>query len=276
MRARVTAGSRHNHLALYDPESLPEGLDLDPDLDAQEPKPISVSSAKDLAARGLALILHIPGEDCEATIGLFVDEDPPASILDRGALVLSGARLSAPSGALSADGLEFMTRPGEPRTHSEPEGVAVPAGDYEVEVRNLLSWKLKNRTAVVRSGRSAGERWAHRLLMTYTWIGIVLIPANVLVAPALVAFLWQRSGLRSALWAAAIILAIDVVVFGGFWILDPAGKKRFPALSRISEAETAFDLENPDIAVILRRRSGSFTAKKPAFAKIRVRGARGA
>jgi hypothetical protein len=79
MQARLTAGSRHNHLALYD----------------------------------------------------------PASIRDRGSLVLAGARLSAPGGALFADRLEFMTRPGETRKHSDPEVVAVPAGDSEVEVREL-------------------------------------------------------------------------------------------------------------------------------------------
>jgi hypothetical protein len=109
--------------------------------------------------------------------------------------------------------------------------------------------------------------------MIYMWIGIVLIPLNVLAAPGLVGVLWQRRGWRSALWAAAVILAIDLVAFGGFAFLDPAGKKRFPILSRISDAETAFDLENPDIAVVLRTRNETFEGA-PAFAKIRLGGNR--
>ncbi len=214
------------------------------------------------------MILHIPGEDCDATLGLFVDEEPPAPILERGAPVVHGARLSAPSGHLAADGLEFMTRPGEERKHSEPEVVVVPRGEYEVEVRELLSWKVRHRAEVVRRGSRVSDRWAHKLVTGYAVLALLLIPANAVVLPG-VMILWQRRGWRSAVGVAALILIVDTVVFGGFRILELA-RKRFPALSRMSEAETAFDLENPDIAVILRHRPAEFSGSAPAFAKIRL------
>ena len=41
---------------------------------------------------------------------------------------------------------------------------------------------------------------------------------------------------------------------GGFRVLQ-AAQKRFPALTRIKNADTAFDLDNPDMVVVLRHRS---------------------
>lgn len=267
MQGQVTAGSRHNHLVVYDPAAIPRDLPVDPDLDSSEPKPLSAGATRDLASRGQALVLHIPGEDCEAALRLYVDEDPPGVILERGVPVLSGARLAAPSGALKADGLEFIARPGEERTHAEADALAVPAGDYEVEVRELFSWKIKHRAAVTRQGSHASDRLAHKIVTAYTWLAILMIPANFLALPG-VGVLWQKRGWSSALAVAAWILVVDVAVFGGFWILELA-RKRLPSLSRISDAEAAFDVENPDIAVILRRRVGTFEGA-PAFTEIRL------
>lgn len=115
---------------LYDPAAIPAGIPVDPDMQAQDPKLPPEAAIKDLAARGEALILHIPTEDCEARLRLFVDEEPPESIQDRGAMVLSGALLKVPSGGLKADGLEFLARPGEIRQHSQAGEATVPAGDY--------------------------------------------------------------------------------------------------------------------------------------------------
>ena len=269
MPTDVTAASRHEHLVLYDPGAIASDLPLDPDLEAQDPTPLPASAIRDVTARGEALILHIPTEDCEARLRVVVDEDPPQLIAGRGALVVSGATLKVPTGTLKADGLEFMTRAGDVRTHSEAETIAVPPGDYEVEVRELMSWKLRHHKSSTRRGTSPGDRLAHRLVTAYTWVGIVMIPANVLVAPMVVGGLWQARGWRTGLTAAAIILAIDLVVFGGFWVLQ-AGQKRFPALSRIQEADAAFERENPDIVVVLRRRPENVNRNVPTLGKIRL------
>jgi hypothetical protein len=267
MPTDVTAASRHEHLVLYDPAAIPSDLAVDPDLDAQDPKPLSPSGIREVTSRGDALILHIPTEDCEASLRVYVDEDPPQSIAGRGGVIVSGARLKVPTGMLKADGLEFMARPGEVRKHSEAANIAVPPGDYEVEVRELMTWKLRRRKSSTRSVTRSGGRMTHRLVTVYTWVGIVLIPANLLIAPIIVGGLWQAQGWRSGVTAASLILVIDAVVLGGFWVLESA-QKRFPALSRIQQADADFEHENPDIAVVLRRRVGAASPSLPAFGQI--------
>lgn len=252
---------------LYDPAAIPANTPVDPDMQAQDPKLPPEAAIKDLAARGEALILHIPTEDCEARLRLFVDEEPPEPIQGRGAVVLRDAMLKVPSGVLKADGLEFLSRPGEIRQHSQAEEATIPAGNYSMEVRELFSWKLRNRAATTRSGSRPLERIVHRLVFLYTWVGIVLIPGNVLLAPIIVGGLWKARGWRSGLTAAAIVLAVDALVLSGFWLLE-AAQKRFPMLTRVADAEAAFDRENPDIAVVLRRRAAPSDGSPPAFARI--------
>lgn len=84
-----------------------------------------------------------------------MDEDPPQSIAGRGGVIVSGARLKVPTGTLKADGLEFLACPGDVRKHSEAESIAVPPGDYEVEVRELMTWRLCHRKSSTRSGLPA-------------------------------------------------------------------------------------------------------------------------
>jgi len=269
VQAEVVAASRHQHLVLYDPAAIPADTPVDPDLQAQDPTLLVESAMKDLAARGEALILHIPTEDCEARLRLFVDEEPPESIQARGTVVLRGAMLKVPSGGLKAHGLEFLARPGEIRQHSQAEEAAVPAGDYSVEVRELFSWKVRHRAAAIRGASGSFERIVHRLVLIYTWLGIVLIPGNVLVAPMVVGGLWKSRGWRTGLTVAAIILAVDALVLAGFWLLQ-AAQKRFPSLTRVADVEAAFERENPDIAVVLRRRDIPSDGSPPAFARIHV------
>ena len=270
MPTDVTAASRHEHLVLYDPGAVPRDLPVDPDLEAQDPKLPPASAIREVTSRGDALILHIPEEDCEARMRVFVNEDPPEPIRERSALVISGATLTVPTGTLRADGLEFMARPGDVRKHSEAESIAVPPGDYEVEVRELMSWKLRHRQSSTRRGARPGDKLAYRLVTAYTWVGIILIPGNLLVAPIVVGGLWKARGWRTGLTVASAILLIDAVVLGGFWLLE-AAQKRFPALSRIQQADAAFDRENPDIVVVLRRRAGTSASSIPAFGEIRLK-----
>ena len=225
----------------------------------------------DLAARGHALVLHLATEDCEARFQLFVDEEPPERARDRGTIVLSGANLRVPGGLLRADGLEFLSRPGEVRVDSEAEETAIPAGEYSVEVLDLLSWKVRHRIAEGRRGLGWRDKGVHRLVSVYTWLGIVLFPGNLLVAPLVVAGFWRSRGWRGALAATAIVLALDGLVIAGSWLLQ-AARRRFAIFSRVAEADAAFERENPDIVVLLRTRAREAEGGPAAWAHLRIPG----
>jgi hypothetical protein len=269
MQAVLTAASRHEHLVLYDPAAIPADTPADPDLDAQDPKLMPKQGIQRLAARGNALILHIATEDCEARFQVFVEEEPGERLRERGKVLLSGALLEVPTGVLRADGLEFLTRPGERRAASEAEEAAIPPGRYAVEVLDVLSWKLRWRNSEARRRLGRLDVAVHRMLMVYTWLGILFIPANIFVAPMIVVWFWKTGGVRGALLAAAMILAIDLVVFGGFRVLQ-AAQTRMPMLTRVAQAESEFDRENPDIVVIMRSGAPP-TDAPPAFARLRLR-----
>jgi len=269
MQAEITAASRHEYLALYDPAAIPADAPFDPDLQAQDPKLPPKAAIKELAAEGHALIVHIPTEDCEARFQVLVDEEPSEPIRHRATVVLAGATLRVPSGRLKADGLEFLSRPGEVRVHSEAEEITIRAGEYSVEVLDLLSWKLRNRVAEARRGVGPLHIAIHRLVAIYTWLGVLLFPGNLFVAPILVAFYWRSRGWRIGLAVAAAILAVDTVIVGGFWLLQGA-QKRFPGLFRVAEADAAFERQHPDVVVILRPRSSDAAPGPPALASLRI------
>jgi hypothetical protein len=265
----LTAASRHEHLVLYDPGAIPPEAEVDPDLDAQDPKLPPAAAFRELAERGRALIVHIPTEDCEARLRVFVDEDPPEALRTHGRLVLERATLAVPTGRLKADGLEFLTRPGEVRRHSQVAETEIPPGEYSLEVLDLLSWKLRHGAAETQAGTSSWERLVHRLTLVYTWLGIILMPANLLGAPMIVGGLWKARGWRTGLTAAGVILAVDAVVLGGFWLLQ-AAQKKFPALTRVRDAEATFDRQYPDVVIVLRRLAAPADGAAPAFVQIRV------
>jgi hypothetical protein len=268
MRAEMVAASRHEHLVLYDPDAIPADTPVDPDLEAQDPALLAPSAMQGLTARGEALVVHLPGEDCEARIQLLLDESPTEAVLEHGTPILAGAALKVPSGTLKADGLEFLSRPGEVREHSQAESTTVPPGEYEIEVRELLTWKLRNRQTIVSARTRRSERVVDRLVTIYTWLGILAFPANLLVAPGLVSWVWHRRGWPSAAVAVGAILAADAILLAGFWLLQ-AARRRFPILSRAADAAAEFEREHPDIAVILRPKRAGFAAA-PTLARIRV------
>ena len=268
MRSEVTAASRHRHLVVYDPAAIPAEAPLDPDLEAQDPKPPPEAAIHELAQQGQALVLSIPSEDCEARLQLLVDEEPDARHRELGSPVLRSARLQVPSGRLLADGVEFLCRAGQVRKHSEAEAVSLPPGQYDVDVFALLSWKLSHRAGEIGSRTSGRDRVARRATAAYTWLGIVLIPANVLLAPRLVAFLWKQGGWRRGLSAAAVILAVDAIVVAGFWLLAWA-QKRFPWLTLAAHLDARFEAEHPDAVIVLRRSANDGPAAAvAAFARL--------
>lgn len=269
MRRDVTAGSRHEHLVLYDPAAIPPDTPVDPDLEEQDPKPLAPSAMVGLAEQGLAVILRIALEDCQVDLRLVVEENVEPDLRERAVQALDGAILCLPGGKLMVDGVEFLCRAGETRRHSEAEAIEVPAGNYEVQVLNLMPWKRRNRALEIEKKTTTFDRVVGRIVAVYTWLGILLFPANILVAPAAVFAVWLNSGWQSALVLAGAVLLLDVLVLAGFWIVEFASRW-IPALKRRSEAELTFDAENPDVVVCLRRLMGESTRTAKAMTDLAV------
>lgn len=259
----LNPASRREHLVFYDPSGIPDDTAVDPDLEEQDPKLPPKETIRSLTENGQALVVKIPGDDCEALVRLYVNEPPAETVLHRGKLKLSGARLNLPSGTLRADGLEFTTRPGEERLHSEGDSVEVEPGLYEVELWDLFSWKLRNVDPYVDNRTTALDRVVSRLVTAYTWLGILLLPANILLAPMLIASS-NPDGWAGPLTVLGLIIAFDALVLTGFWILDWVGK-RIPAISRVSDLRREFELENPDIALVLSRATANELSSSPAM-----------
>lgn len=261
----LTAASRREHLVLYDPQAIPADTPVDPDMEAEDPRLLPAEAMMQLASRGQAFVVHIPEEDCEARFRLFVDEAPAEEIRRKGQVLVTDARLRVPSGVVRADGLEFLCRPGESRTQSEPDEAAVPSGVYSLEVLSLWGWKAAHRIAEGRRGIGRAHRVLHTLVFTYTWLGIVMIPVNLFVAPMVVAWFWRRAGGAGTVRAVAVILAIDAVILAGFWLLD-ALKRRYARLFLVARADADFEAAHPDFVVVLRTSDDDGSAA-PAYAR---------
>jgi hypothetical protein len=271
VRARLSAASRHEYLALYDPAAIPETFPLDPDLETPEPEPPPRASLDALATSGDALFLRIASEDCEADFRVLVDEAPDGTVQQRGKPVLSNARLRLPGGRLRADGVEFICRPGQVRVDAAGSATEVPPGEYAVEVVELLTWKLRSSPGEVRRGATRFERIAHALSLVYLSIGVLMLPLNLFGGPMAAVYAHGRYGWKGVAFVAAGLLALDVVVFGGFWLLE-AAQRRFPALARVREIREKLDEDNPDIVVVLRPARAGAGPAQPAIAEIDVAG----
>ena len=243
--------STREHLVFFDPQAIPAEAEVDPDLEAQHPELPSPDTIRGLTTHGQALVLKIPGEDCEAAVRLFVDEAMPESLQKHGKRRLEGALLQLPSGTLRADGLEFLTRPGEERLHSEAERVPLEPGPYEVELWDFFHIKTQHAESFVKAQTSATQRLMSRLINLYAWLGLVLIPANLLLFPMAILWSADRGDWKTALLALGILLGVDVLVFSGFHLLEWANRK-FPALNRANELRRQFHAEFPDLALLLR------------------------
>jgi hypothetical protein len=265
MREDVIAFSRHEHLVLYDPAAIPAATPINPDLDAQDPKPLPPAAMTELAGQGLAVILRIAHEDCQANIRLMIDEDVEPHFRERATTAIDRAALRLPSGTLTVDGIEFLCRPGETRLHSEAQVMEVPAGDYRVQVFNLIPWKGRHREREIEMNTTRFDRFVDRMVTGYTWLGILLFPANVLLAPVAVLVVWMKSGERAALMLAGAVILIDFIVLTGFRVLKFASRW-MPALDRRREVARAFEAENPDVVVCLNRSVDAEETSVPGFA----------
>jgi hypothetical protein len=264
MRRDMTASSRHEHLVLYDPAAIPLDTPVDPDLEAQEPRPLPSAAMEDLARQGLALVLRIACEDCHADFRLIVDETPEPFFRERAVEALDGVTLHVPSGALVIDGVEFLCRAGETRFHSEAQSIEIPAGDYDVQVLNLMPWKSRHRALKVEKRTTRVDRIVGGIVGAFGWLGFVLLFASFFIGAPAILLVLVISGWYPALVLAGVVLVVDLLALAGFWALDLASRW-FPALRRASEIGAAFDVENPDVVVCLDRVAGNGTAKVVAM-----------
>ena len=268
MRSELTAGSRHKRIVLYDPAAIPLDTPVDADLEAQDPAPPPENAQASLAERGQALLLEIAHEDCEATVRILLDETPETELCERAVSALDGAALRVPSGKLTVDGVEFLCRAGETRLHSEGKSIEIPAGDYEVQVYNLMPWKSRHRARVIAERTTKADRIVAKIVGAYTWLGVLSILATLLAASAALT-VCLISGWWPALVVIGVALLVDLLVLGGFWVLDIASRWA-PILKRASELDLAFDAENPDVVVLLRHRIGEGAATVRAMATLQV------
>jgi hypothetical protein len=120
-----------------------------------------------------------------------------------------------------------------------------------VELLNLLPWKAANRVVEGRRGVGRLPRAIQLLVTLYTWLGILMFPANLFVAPVVVARFWRTRGWEGAAVAVLVILGIDALILAGFWVLQVL-QRRIPALFRAAAADAAFERKHPDFIVVLR------------------------
>jgi hypothetical protein len=262
----VIAASRHDHLVVYDPGAIPPDTPFDPDMMTGEPAPLPAETLTTLAAEGRALILHFPGEDCEATIRVVLG--PPSDLArERGQLLLQGARLQLPAGQAIADGAEFIHAKGQKRDQGQERATVVPPGDYAVSVTTLIAWKEAHRNAWLTRATTPAARTVDRIATVIAIAGAVLVPLNLLLAPIAIAIGWRRGGFRAAGIVTGTIVAVDAVVIGAAAVLQGL-QRRHPALGGAVAARTEFDRENPDVIVSLEPWTGG--EARPTWATLVV------
>jgi hypothetical protein len=204
----------------------------------------------DAAARdGRALLLHI-GDDCDARIRVFVDEEPPAELSAAARpLRLADASLSVPSGRLLATGAEAIGAHEsqlEPGTHAAAQ---VPAGSYRVSAFQTFEWKARHRAAYIARTSS---RAARLLLGAETAFGIgaaMFLVGNFFLLPGLGMLALKRGG-GWPLRALAVLLAVDALFFVALlafqrWMVPSALYRRAHA------AQDQFERAFPDVVVQL-------------------------
>lgn len=259
--------SRHRFVVLYDAAALPADFPVDPDLATPEPDPPSHTAVRELAKQGRAFVVEVPSEeDCQATIRVFVDENPPAELVKRGKCVARESLMKIPSGVLRAAGSEFMCLPGQQRTEVENEPEAkISSGDYLLTVHELVRWKLKHRRSEIRARTTPVARFVDVLTQGFGFFCAVLFVAHILVVPVVLWIAWRKHGGHTALKIGGIILAVDAVVYLLILLLA-ALEKKFD-LFNVAEVRRKFDAEHPDFVVVLQSANGRSGSGETALFK---------
>jgi hypothetical protein len=242
MRHDMFAASGVKHLALFDPGALGDPLELSKeDFDPR---------LRGLAETSRMALLHVPRGDCEASLALFVEEDPPDWLLKAGKRVEERCfRLEVPSGKIEAAGAEDLFRPHSEREPGSYSQVAIPPALYNGTVYTTTVWKARNRSRFLAQRSTA---WSRRFAAFETVSGVLLAALFVfhLIAFAPVVGLSFKRSMRAGLIALAVVICIDLIalaVLKGSAFLS----KRFPALRAAREASEEFEAKYPDILIRL-------------------------
>jgi hypothetical protein len=204
----------------------------------------------DEARRGRAVAFSFGG-DGGVRLRLYVDEEPDPELARRAAEQRTG-QLDVPTGRLLASGQEHLEHRGPALAAAAfrpREGVAVPAGSYDVEVF-VVDWEPEVLDPAIDAARAAAPVgfWlatAGRLL------GLVLAFVTVVALALLAIFhasgreagrLWRG---RFGAWYLALGAAWGVRLLLG---LVPSGRR---ARQRVEAAAAAL----PELVVVLRRRT---------------------
>ena len=256
MRFDFEPSSRYRFVVLYDPAALPANLPLDQDLEAQDPTPPPHNSVRALTKEGRAFVVEVPTEeDCEATIRVFVDEQPP-EVIKKAKIVGREMLIQIPGGTLRADGSEFMCFPGMTRKEgNEDPAMNLPAGNYLMTIHELVHWKLRNRTKELRALSTPLIRFMDVIGQTMGILGAILAVGHILVLPAVLWAVWSKHGWKSAGKFALIVFAIDVFLIGCI-VLYGWLEKKISHNSGMAEIRNKFDAEHPDFIVTLQSANG--------------------
>jgi hypothetical protein len=251
------AAGRDGYLVVHDPHALPDGFPVDPDTETDQPNPPPAEAIAELADHGLAMVIKMPEEwDCEASLRVFVDQEPAALLKERSSSHrgVTGARLSVPSGNLIACGAEYMEVSGLHRRQSLAERAEIRSGDYRLEINDLFEWKIAHVDQYTREHTSWLTRAVSRLAILVAIGGCLLIAANVVAMPGLIIF-----GLKGhdafALRLGVVLGVTDLIVIGGMGLFAFLSE-RFPALDLLGKAsrvQEEFENENPDVVAVLKR-----------------------
>jgi len=261
------SSSSTRYLVLYDSEALPANFSCDPDTATSEPAPPPDRAVEELGAACSALVVHVPRGDCAVQMQVFVDEDPPERLCRKRKAnhAIENSLLRVPGGRLMADGAEFLQMPGREREWATRQRARLPAGEYRLDAFHLAEWKDSNRRAGIASEASPVARALDWIISRVALARIVLVIANLAIIPVLL--LSITSGWRSALTGLGALLVADLVLVCVFWLVAHL-LKRHPASRQVQRAREKFDLENPDVVVVLRREAGPRPSPAAAFLRI--------
>ncbi len=267
---------RENTLVLYDPEALPSDLDLDPDLEAQEPEKPSNDSVKRLTESGQSLVIHVlsnPDYESAFKLRVYVDETVPGKLREKSdpESALTKSLLHVPGGSLVADGVEFMTFPGEVREEAVSGEASIPPGTYQLQAFELYSWKEENYSSEVIDRISPLSRFLGKFALYSGCLCGILAVLSIIGAFVVGGVLASSDKAWSTVFTVTGSLAGVSVITYLVFILATWAIEKFPILNAESKARKEFESEYPDVVIGLTREEESgLVPDHPAVLNVRV------
>lgn len=239
----LTAASGTKHLILVDPSSI-QGLSGVTD-DHLDPRLLP------LANDGRALLIHVPRGDCEATIRVFVNEEPPADLKRAASRSrLSNFLLQVPSGVIEAAGAEDVGKTVDDREPGTFALAHLGAGTFLGDAFNTVRWKLRNRKRYVARRTSPLARRLRLVQNVAGFSGAVLIVGHILAVGPLIGMAFWVGGRRTGITALVALAVFDVLAWLFFYALDRASRT-LAVFNEAREIEEHFERTYPDVVVSL-------------------------